>query len=325
METEQKTKFDTAFEEEVYEGLTAFPKYLSSKWFYDKKGDKLFQQIMDLPEYYLTGSELSIIEENKINLSKLFATAEGFDLVELGAGDGKKTKILLQELENSKSKFTYKPVDISQNVLDELEEDVLKKWPQLNIQTEQGTYFDILNKLSKRKKDRKMVILVLGSNIGNLSHKHAVEFLKTIQQSMHKDDLLFMGFDQKKNPEVILNAYNDSQGITEAFNKNLLFRINNELGGNFDLEKFKHWPVYNPENGTTKSFLVSTTDQTVKIQKLNLDIHFAAWESIHTEISQKYDDDIVNWLAQESGLQIEIKYSDSKNYFTDYIFKVKNI
>ncbi|MFI8377389.1 L-histidine N(alpha)-methyltransferase [Leeuwenhoekiella sp. NPDC079379] len=323
MKTNQETKFENTFEEEVYEGLTAFPKYLSSKWFYDKKGDKLFQKIMALPEYYLTECERAIIEENKADIAQLFSDKTGFDLVELGAGDGKKTKILLQELVNSKLNFTYRPIDISQNVLDELEEDVLKRWPKLDIKTEQGTYFNILNKLSEQQKDRKMVIVVLGSNIGNLSHQYAVEFLTTIRKSMQPDDLLFMGFDQKKNPEVILKAYNDSQGVTESFNKNLLSRINQEMDANFEIDNFKHWPVYDPESGTTKSFLVSTKDQTITIQKLNLDIHFSAWESIHTEISQKYDDDIVNWLAQEAGLYIEKQYTDHQNYFTDYIFRIK--
>ncbi|MGO4912842.1 L-histidine N(alpha)-methyltransferase [Leeuwenhoekiella sp. W20_SRS_FM14] len=324
MNTNQNVTFKNTFEEEVYEGLTAFPKYLSSKWFYDMKGDKLFQKIMALPEYYLTECERSIIEENKADIAQLFSDNTGFDLVELGAGDGKKTKILLQELVNSKLNFTYRPIDISQNVLDELEEDVLKRWPKLDIITEQGTYFNILNKLSEQQKDRKMVIVVLGSNIGNLSHQYAVEFLTTIRKSMQPDDLLFMGFDQKKNPEVILKAYNDSQGVTESFNKNLLTRINKEMDANFEIDNFKHWPVYDPESGTTKSFLVSTKDQTVTIQKLNLDIHFSAWESIHTEISQKYDDDIVNWLAQEAGLSVEKQYTDHQNYFTDYIFRIKN-
>lgn len=323
MKSNQETKFKNTFEEEVYEGLTAFPKYLSSKYFYDKKGDKLFQKIMALPEYYLTECERTIIEENKADISNLFSGDAGFDLVELGAGDGKKTKVLLQELIETKRDFTYKPIDISQNVLDELEEDVLNRWPSINIETEQGTYFNILKKLSEQQKDRKMVIVVLGSNIGNLPHKYAVEFLTTIRKSMQPEDLLFMGFDQKKDPQVILNAYNDSQGVTEEFNKNLLSRINEEMNANFDLQKFNHWPVYDPENGTTKSFLVSTEDQTVTLQNLDLDIHFSAWESIHTEISQKYDDVIVNWLAQEAGLVVEKQYSDPKNYFTDYIFRIK--
>ena len=130
-----------------------------------------------------------------------------------------------------------------------------------------------------------------------------------------------MGFDQKKDPSVILNAYNDSQGVTEAFNKNVLKRINTSLDADFDPDSFKHWPTYDPETGTTKSFLVSTKDQKVSLNKLNLEISFSAWESIHTEISQKYDDHIVDWLAQEAGLEVSVQFQDSQAYFTDYVFK----
>ena len=323
MKTEQQTQFKTAFEQEVYEGLTAFPKKISSKWFYDKKGDKLFQQIMALPEYYLTGCEYDIIDTHKEEITNLFQERAGFDLVELGAGDGKKTKILLEEFAAKKINFTYKPIDISQNMLDELKDAINQKWPKINIKPEQGTYFEVLKNLGNRDTDRKMVIMVLGSNIGNLTHPQAVDFLINIRKSMRNGDLLFMGLDQKKDPELVLSAYNDSQGITEAFNKNLLHRINEELESDFNTDKFKHWPVYDPETGTAKSFLVSTQDQKVTIKKLNLEINFTAWESIHTEISQKYDDDIVEWLANEAGLETLTQYSDNRNRFTDYVFKVK--
>ncbi|RXG32100.1 L-histidine N(alpha)-methyltransferase [Leeuwenhoekiella marinoflava] len=323
MKTEQQTQFKTAFEQEVYEGLTTFPKKVSSKWFYDKKGDKLFQQIMELPEYYLTGCEYEIIDTHKQEITKLFQEQAGFDLIELGAGDGKKTKILLEKFASEGINFTYKPIDISQNMLDELKNAINHKWPQIDIKPEQGSYFDVLKDLGNRDTDRKMVIMVLGSNIGNLTHPQAVDFLVNIRKTMRSGDLLFMGLDQKKNPELVLSAYNDSQGITEAFNKNLLHRINEELESDFDTNQFKHWPVYDPETGTAKSFLVSTQDQKVTIKKLNLEINFTAWESIHTEISQKYDDNIVEWLSKEAGLEILAQYSDKHNRFTDYVFKVR--
>ena len=323
MKTEQQTQFKTAFEQEVYEGLTTFPKKVSSKWFYDKKGDKLFQQIMELPEYYLTGCEYEIIDTHKQEITKLFQEQAGFDLIELGAGDGKKTKILLEKFASEGINFTYKPIDISQNMLDELKNAKNHKWPQTDIKPEQGSYFDVLKGLGNRDTDRKMVIMVLGSNIGNLTHPQAVDFLVNIRKTMRSGDLLFMGLDQKKNPELVLSAYNDSQGITEAFNKNLLHRINEELESDFDTNQFKHWPVYDPETGTAKSFLVSTQDQKVTIKKLNLEINFTAWESIHTEISQKYDDNIVEWLSKEAGLEILAQYSDKHNRFTDYVFKVR--
>ena len=323
MKTTTKIEFQNTFEKEVYEGLTAFPKRLSSKWFYDKKGDKLFQKIMELPEYYLTSCEYNIIEKHQEEIAKLFDEPQGFDLVELGAGDGKKTKILLEKFYEENLEFTYRPIDISASVLEELEESIQEKWPQLDIQTEQGMYFDVLKKLGNRDTARKMVIMVLGSNIGNLTHPQAIDFLVNIRKSMQPEDLLFMGLDQKKDPQQILNAYNDTQGITEEFNKNILRRINTELDSNFNTEAFKHWPVYDPETGTAKSFLVSTIQQKVTLKKLNIEVNFAPWESIHTEISQKYDDNIVQWLAQEAGLEITAQFSDTQKQFTDYAFKRK--
>ncbi|MEO2080329.1 MAG: L-histidine N(alpha)-methyltransferase [Leeuwenhoekiella sp.] len=323
MKTTTKIEFQNTFEKEVYEGLTAFPKRLSSKWFYDKKGDKLFQKIMELPEYYLTSCEYNIIEKHQEEIAKLFDEPQGFDLVELGAGDGKKTKILLEKFYEENLEFTYRPIDISASVLEELEESIQEKWPQLDIQTEQGMYFDVLKKLGNRDTARKMVIMVLGSNIGNLTHPQAIDFLVNIRKSMQPEDLLFMGLDQKKDPQQILNAYNDTQEITAEFNKNILRRINTELDSNFNTEAFKHWPVYDPETGTAKSFLVSTTQQKVTLKKLNIEVNFAPWESIHTEISQKYDDDVVQWLAQEAGLEITAQFSDTQKQFTDYAFKRK--
>ena len=168
---------------------------------------------------------------------------------------------------------------------------------------------------------RKKVILFLGSNIGNLLHKDAIDFLKKIQANMHQDDVLFMGFDQKKHPQTILNAYNDDTKITERFNKNLLRRINNEFDADFDLDQFMHWETYNPETGTALSYLVSLKEQNITINELDMSVHFDAWESLHIEISQKYDDAVVEWLASESGLKPIKSFSDKKNYYKNYIFR----
>ncbi|OAB75982.1 L-histidine N(alpha)-methyltransferase [Cochleicola gelatinilyticus] len=318
-----KPSLDTAFKKEVFQGLTNSPKYLSSKYIYDATGDKLFQDIMALPEYYLTNCEFEILDLHKEAIAKLFATTTGtFDLIELGAGDGKKTKVLLRHFSEKKINFVYKPIDISQNAIDQLSEKLSEELPQITVDAEKGEYFEVLDRL-KTYRSRKKVILVLGSNIGNLLHPRAIDFLSNLKDSMGDDDLLFMGFDQKKDPQIILNAYNDPTGVTAAFNKNLLTRINRELGGNFDVSKFKHWERYDPETGTAKSFLVATEAQKVTISELNLDLTFDPWETIHTEISQKYDDNVVEWLASESGLVIETSFSDSKGYYKDYVFRKK--
>lgn len=322
MENNINTRFTSAFEEDVYNGLTSYPKHLSSKYFYDKKGDKLFQEIMNLPEYYLTNCEYNILATNTQKIAEAFAGPNGFDLIELGAGDGKKTKLLLRYLIDKKINFDYLPVDISQNALDELEGSLKKELPTVSVKTQQGTYLKTLERLSDYN-SRKKVILVLGSNIGNLLHEDAIDFLKKIQDAMSPDDMLFMGFDQKKNPQTILDAYNDPTGVTEAFNKNVLERINNELDGNFDLDSFFHWETYNPESGTAKSFLISREKQAVTINNLDLTVNFEAWESIHTEISQKYDDMIVEWLASQADLKVTDSFTDEKDFYKNYIFRKK--
>ncbi|WP_420602714.1 L-histidine N(alpha)-methyltransferase [Flagellimonas sp.] len=321
MQNKNTPTFTSTFKQEVYEGLTAFPKYLSSKYFYDEVGDKLFQDIMAMPEYYLTDLEFNILEENKAEIAQLFGgNTASFSLFELGAGDGKKTKILLRYFVENQISFDYRPIDISQNALDKLEDSIKEEIPDVKINTLQGTYFDTLRDIDKVNGKRK-VILFLGSNIGNLLHPQAVEFLKNMRDSINDGDLIFMGFDQKKNPQTVLDAYNDKTGITEAFNKNILARINKEMGGNFDLDKFLHWEVYDPETGTAKSYLVSKEAQNVRIESLELKIRLKAWETIHTEISQKYDDEIVEWLAEKAGLKIVTQFSDSEQQYKNYVFK----
>jgi len=323
MQIDTTTRLDTNFKKEVFEGLISDPKYLSSKFIYDKRGDKLFQDIMSMPEYYLTGCELEIISTHTAQIATIFDTAQdGFDLIELGAGDAKKTKVLLKYLSEKKSNFTYKPIDISRNAIDQLTEKLSEEIPDLTVDAEIGEYFDVLERL-KSFNSRKKVIMFLGSNIGNLLHPRAIEFLTKLNETMNADDLLFMGFDQKKDPQLILDAYNDATGITAAFNKNLLLRINSELGGDFKVDDFKHWETYNPETGTAKSFLVATNAMEVTIQALDLTVQLNPWETIHTEISQKYDDKIVAWLAKESGLALENSFTDSKKYYKNYIFRKK--
>ncbi|MAP53340.1 L-histidine N(alpha)-methyltransferase [Altibacter sp.] len=314
------TQLDTPFKKDVFEGLTSEPKFLYSKYIYDQAGDKLFQDIMALPEYYLTNCEMEILTSHTQAIAGLFKNeATGFDLIELGAGDGKKTKVLLKHLAENRFDFTYKPIDISENAITGLTRTLAEEMPEVKVDGETGEYFEVLERL-QHFKSRKKVIMVLGSNIGNLLHPRAIQFLTKLGETMNQDDILFMGFDQKKDPQTILDAYNDPTGVTAAFNKNLLIRINRELEGNFDVAKFKHWEVYDPQTGTAKSYLVATEAQHVRLKSLDLDITFDPWETIHTEISQKYTDKIVAWLAEASGLRIENSFTDSKNYYKNYAF-----
>ncbi|MCB0374393.1 MAG: L-histidine N(alpha)-methyltransferase [Sinomicrobium sp.] len=319
----KKTTFRSDFEKEVYTGLTSFPKHLSSKYFYDTAGDKLFQEIMQLPEYYLTSCEFDILQQYKAEIATVFDTGrESFDLIELGAGDGKKTKILLKHLVENHCDFSYRPIDISDNALQLLAAALRQELPELNVQPLQGTYFGVLERLASYNQ-RKKVIMFLGSNIGNLLHRQAVNFLRHLNTIMNSNDLLFIGFDQKKDPQVILDAYNDKTGVTARFNKNILLRINAEMQADFDPGHFLHWETYDPETGTAKSFLVAKKAHNVSIRALDMEVHFKKWETIHTEISQKYDDDIVEWLAGEAGLNVRDQFSDARNYYKNYIFTKK--
>ncbi|MFW6095192.1 MAG: L-histidine N(alpha)-methyltransferase, partial [Bacteroidota bacterium] len=297
---EKETLSKIQFAKDVAKGLASHPKYLLSKYFYDERGDKLFQQIMNLEEYYLTDCEEEIINNYKGELSDIFQdSGKPFQLIELGAGDAFKTQILLRYLNKENINFTYIPIDISQHVLTVLESSLSVNFPELDVRPLQGEYFHALEKLNSLEQKRK-VMLFLGSTIGNFSYDEALSFLKKLNRRMHKNELVFIGFDLKKDPRVILNAYNDSYGITAEFNINLLRRINNELGGDFILENFYHYPVYEPSKGEAKSYLVSKQKQTVYIKNLNQSFRFEKGEPVYMEISKKYTLQEIDKLARNS-------------------------
>lgn len=280
---------------------------------------------MQLPEYYLTRCEMEILEENKRALAEIFSPDEKpFNLIELGAGDGTKTRLLLQSLKTLGAAFTFMPIDISENALEELENRLKSEFPGLAISPWKGTYFQMLEQINTLNEDRK-VILFLGSNIGNMLHPEAVRFLKGLQQAMRQGDFLLVGFDQKKDPQKILDAYNDATGVTAAFNKNILRRINREFGADFNLDKFKHWEVYDPQTGSAKSYLLATEAMKARIEALDLNVSFHPWESIHVELSQKYDDNTVDWLAREAGLEVLEEFSDRRGYYKNYLFKKRKV
>lgn len=310
------------FEQDVLKGLKSTPKYLSSKYFYDAEGDKIFQKIMALPEYYLTRSEYAIFKYYRQELLKRFIPPEGyekgFDLIELGAGDGTKTKVLLEYFLKEKTNFTYYPIDISENVLNELLHSLKKSFPKLKVQGIPKEYFKALKEVNSYNGHRKKVVLFLGSNIGNFDKETAIKFLSEISNVLDKDDLLLVGFDLKKNPKIIKKAYDDDAGVTREFNLNLLERINTELNGDFDTSNFLHSPVYNPESGKAISYLVSKIKQVVTIGDEK--ITFKAWETIHTEISQKFDVEMITELANKAGFGIVENYLDEKRYFTDSLW-----
>ncbi len=308
------------FAKDVNNGLSKNPKELSSKYFYDAKGDILFQNIMAAPEYYLTKTEYSILNENKeLILDEIKANA--FNLVELGAGDGYKTKLLLNHFVSAKADFTYYPIDISEDVLINLKVSLKTEIPELKTETLNLEYFSALKELSTLNSDPKLV-LFLGSNIGNFNSEQAIEFFKGLKQNLNKGDLVLVGVDLKKDPQTILNAYNDSEGVTAEFNLNLLDRINKELGGDFNRNNFYHYPTYNPLSGETFSFIVSKYEQTVFIKQLNKSYKFSPGEPIHTEISRKYSLSEVEELAAKSTFKVKRHFTDPENFFVNSLWEI---
>ncbi len=306
----------TPLAEDVYTGLQARNKYLSSKYFYDAKGDELFQRIMHLDEYYLTRKELEIFETHKKAILEEINDGEPFRIIELGAGDGLKTKVLLKYFIEQGVDFTYTPVDISGNVLEILESNLKADIPGLNIESYEGDYFDALAEISESPE--KDIVFFLGSTIGNFSQEEAEVFLTDLQNYLKEGDLLFLGVDLKKDPSIILKAYNDSQGVTREFNLNLLDRINSELGADFDRDQFLHYPYYNPHTGECRSYLISKIDQVVTIGED--EFHFREWEAIFMEISKKYDQPQLEELASASGFRRLASFLDSERWFADLLW-----
>ncbi len=226
------------FKEDIAAGLNADQKYLPSRYFYDAEGDKIFQEIMKMPEYYLTKAEFEILSTQAEDiLAAIKANGREFDLVEFGAGDGYKTKILIEKLIAAGANFRYIPIDISKDVLVNLKADFQKLFPHLEIRPENSEYFQALEEINNKSQNPK-VVLFLGSSIGNFREDSTVKFLNGLNNKLNKGDYAFIGFDLKKNPKIILDAYNDKQGITKSFNLNLLKRINRELGADFDIRCF---------------------------------------------------------------------------------------
>ncbi|GAA3783535.1 L-histidine N(alpha)-methyltransferase [Corallibacter vietnamensis] len=309
------------FKEDVRKGLEQPQKTLPSKYFYDKKGDALFVEIMNLPEYYLTRCELEIFKNKTNALIKALQlkTNTHFELIELGAGDGLKTKHLLKALKDQHFNFEYIPIDISANALQLLQQDLNKTLPDIAVTPKQGDYFEVLASLKHNNNPK--VILFLGSNIGNMEDAIAQQFIYNLGANLQKNDMLLLGVDLIKPEEIVLPAYNDSKGITAQFNLNILERINNELEANFNLDYFEHLPKYDAVKGIAESYILSTKAQTVTIKAMNATFDFDEGEKIHTEISRKYNDKLIHNVIANTDFTIEDKILDSKAYFADYILK----
>ncbi len=302
-------------------GLSSEPKFLLSKYFYDDTGSAIFQDIMNMPEYYLTNCEHEIFTRYKEALLKAFGNGDNrFNLVDLGSGDGLKTKILLKYFTENGTDFKYTPIDISQKANDDLVSGLIRELPDLRVSPKTGDYFQELNKLNAEAKERK-IIFFLGSNIGNFTDEETQLFLARLSEFTNKGDKVLMGFDLKKSPETVIKAYNDPHGHTRNFIFNHLVRLNRELGADFALDKFEHYVDYNEETGEVKSFLISQADQEVFIGALDEKFRFKKEEPVFMELSRKYDSDSIGLLASENGFRIERNFTDSRNYFVDSLWE----
>ncbi len=308
----------------VAAGLQKTPKTLSSMYFYDVVGSQLFQQIMDLPEYYPTRTEYSIFAQHAPAIVDELCPAAGvgpFSLVELGAGDGLKTKLLLKVLQVTGREFTYVPVDISPSAVAGLVSSLQQELPTLQVAPIVADYATALAQLAGQAGRKSL--LFLGSNIGNFAPADRAAFLAQLAAPLGAADRLLVGFDRQKNPRRIRAAYDDAQGTTAAFNLNLLTRLNRELGANFDLRHWQHYTDYDPLQGVVRSFLVSTRAQTVRVAALEATFTFAAWEVIHTENSYKFTPTQIEELAVVAGLKVMAMFNDPAQDFADVVLGPK--
>lgn len=310
-----------AFALDVLSGLSAKPKSIPSKYFYDRQGSELFRRITRLPEYYLTGCELEILESRWERIAARVA-GKSFNLVELGPGLSRKTALFLERFTASGLDFQYVPIDISASSMGALVDTLEARFPDLDTQGLVGDYFHGLKWLNRRYR-RPNLVLFLGSSIGNFTREESCFFLRSAWKCLNHDDLVLIGFDLKKDIDVLLRAYNDSLGLTSRFNLNLLERINRELGGDFDVAKFRHFGTYDAFSGSMESYLVSQERQSVFIEQIGRSFDFEAWEPIHTEHSCKYSISDIEWFARQSRFKVEEHLFDSCRFFTDSLWSVE--
>lgn len=277
----------------------------------------LFEQICDLPEYYVTRTERAILEQRADELAA--RSPAGVSLVELGSGSAAKTRLLIRAFLERLGSLRYVPIDASCTMLEQSSLELVREFAALHVVAIAGEYHEGLRELRDRVKGPKL-LLWLGSSIGNLDLPDAEDFLAQVRDTMARSDRMLVGIDLRKHRAVLEPAYDDAQGVTARFNLNLLARINRELGGHFDLATFRHRAVYNEAIGRIEMYLVNTCQQRVAIDDLNLEIEFAEHETIHTENSYKYSIESIAQLAGASGFAIEAQWLDAAARFSVNLF-----
>jgi dimethylhistidine N-methyltransferase len=306
------------FGQDLARGLTSESKRLSCHWFYDEVGSQLFEQICELPEYYLTRCERSILEKRAAEIAAGFDTVT--TLVELGSGSASKTRLLIEAFLKRHGRLVFAPIDISKSMLEQSATALLEDYPELEIRAFAGRYESGLDHLARSQMSPRLT-LWLGSSVGNLDRREAARFLRQVRSGMGELDRMLIGIDLRKDWLTLERAYDDSQGVTARFDLNLLDRCNRELGGDFDLSAFVHRATWREPEGRVESHLVSLRDQCVRIEALDLDVAFAAGEAVHTENSYKYSEDEIDQLASGSGMTCETRWLDADGLYSLNLFR----
>jgi dimethylhistidine N-methyltransferase len=301
---------------QVKKGFSSLHKSLCSGCFYNYEGSLLFDKICELPEYYLTRTELAVLEDNMGDI--IAEIPEEAIITELGNGNPVKIKLFFEALFQRQNRVQYTPIDISIQYMAQSMRRLIEQYPNLQITAIGGRYEDGIHFLQKT--DAPKCILWLGSSIGNLTDDEAVCFLSKISRMMQPEDSLLIGMDMIKDWEIIDAAYNDTQGITAAFNMNLLRRINNSLDADFNLAQFRHEPVCNKAESRMESYITSCADQQVSIRDIDMEVAFRGNERIHVEVSCKYSEEKIAAIANRSDLSLKGRWFDTRKWFSLNLF-----
>ncbi len=297
--------------QDIKEGLTQSPKKIPSKYFYDDRGSQLFEQICELPEYYPTRTEASILSEHAEEIAQMTGTCE---LVELGSGSSTKTRLLLDAYDKKNKVFKYMPIDFSAGILRESALQLQQDYSSLQIQGLVGTYDQALTQLTPTSWPARMIFF-LGSSIGNFSQRDSDHFFNKITQVLDKGDYFLLGIDLQKPKSILEAAYNDSQGVTAAFNLNMLSHLNHKFQGNFELIFFKHQAIYNTEKKQIEMYLVSKKEQEITLKDFELKVKLKQDEKILTEISRKFDLEKTKYQLESKQLNPVKVFTDENNWF----------
>lgn len=309
-----------SFARDVRKGLARRKKALSSRYFYDERGSELFRRIMTLPEYYVTRVEREIMEHHAAHMAAPLRDAP-LDVIDLGAGDGVKSRILLKQFRVLGPQARYLPIDVSEHALHTLLAATRAELAWLEARGVVADYEQGIRWLAQQDPARRRLVLLLGSNIGNLAPAQARRFFRRLRRSLRPGDHALVGFDLQKDVRLLQDAYDDSAGVTAEFNLNLLRRINRELDGNFDPDGFRHYATYSPTRAAMESYLISQHEQ--HVQAAGGRFSFEAFEPIRTEISCKYRPSGVRAFAFDAGFAEVGMYFDERRYFVDALWCVE--